>query len=359
MISQARWPFVIAGTGGVLNIIFLGELGLVATGVFSPPEGFLPGIVTSVPFLIGLVYGGYWLAESDMAPARYQRVGWWYLSGMLLFTLMIIGVVLFLPTLTSRTWLFFLGAVRWSASIGAGAGLLIGVFEARAITQALAVERYRLKQEATQRERDQLEKFANIVSHDLRNPLHTLTMRMELLQEECESEHIEQMEQTVERMDTIIEDTLTLARQGQAVSETAPVELERIARDSWTVTKTGGASLQIKDSIEFLADESRLRHVFENLFRNAHTHGGDDVTVWVGTIEDRTGFYVEDTGPGIPADRCDAVFEPGETTASAGSGLGLTIVREIVEAHEWEVTVTEGRRGGARFEITQVDVAAE
>jgi signal transduction histidine kinase len=248
--------------------------------------------------------------------------------------------------------------VRWSASIGATIGLLMGIFEARAITRALAAEQYRLKQETLQRQRDQLEQFASVVSHDLRNPLQTLSGRMELLQQEYESDHLEKMEQTIERMDTIVEDTLTLARQGQTVSDTAPVELGTVARESWTVAETGDASLHVENSFKFLADKSRLHHVFENLFRNAQAHGGDAVTVWVGTLEAPTGFYVEDTGPGIPVDRRDTVFDPAETTASSGSGFGLTIVQEVVEAHGWEITVTEGREGGARFEITQVAVPA-
>jgi signal transduction histidine kinase len=50
------------------------------------------------------------------------------------------------------------------------------------------------------------------------------------------------------------------------------------------------------------------------------------------------------------------VFEQGYSTADDGTGFGLSIVREIVEAHGWEITVTEGANGGARFEIAGVDV---
>jgi hypothetical protein len=82
------------------------------------------------------------------------------------------------------------------------------------------------------------------------------------------------------------------------------------------------------------------------------------VTVRVGLLEDvdgTTGFYVEDDGPGIPADKCDQLFEPGYSTDPDGTGYGLAIVMWIAEAHEWEVSATEGTAGGARFEFTGVE----
>jgi signal transduction histidine kinase len=93
----------------------------------------------------------------------------------------------------------------------------------------------------------------------------------------------------------------------------------------------------------------------ENLFRNAIEHGGEDVTIRVGGLSD--GFYVEDDGPGIPEDARDEVFEVGYSTSPNGTGFGLNIVKEIVEAHGWEIGVTAGMDGGARFEITGVESA--
>jgi len=100
----------------------------------------------------------------------------------------------------------------------------------------------------------------------------------------------------------------------------------------------------------FEGDPDRLRHVFENLFRNAVEHGGFDVTVRVG-CHDEQGIYVEDDGPGIPVEKRDEVFEPGHSSARGGTGFGLTIVKRIVEAHGWELSITDGTDGGARFEI--------
>jgi len=75
------------------------------------------------------------------------------------------------------------------------------------------------------------------------------------------------------------------------------------------------------------------------------------VTVTVGPLEDRPGFYVSDTGTGIPANDVDDVLDEGYTTDDEGTGFGLGIVAEFVEVHGWELTITESEAGGARFEI--------
>jgi signal transduction histidine kinase len=80
------------------------------------------------------------------------------------------------------------------------------------------------------------------------------------------------------------------------------------------------------------------------------------VTITVGDLPD--GFSVEDDGPGIAPDEREHVFEGGYSTKANGTGFGLAIVDEIADAHGWEVTVTDGVDGGARFEITGVDIVA-
>jgi signal transduction histidine kinase len=65
-------------------------------------------------------------------------------------------------------------------------------------------------------------------------------------------------------------------------------------------------------------------------------------------------IYVADDGCGIPADAREAIFASGYTTAEEGTGFGLAIVGEIVEAHGWTIDVTESTEGGARFEIRGV-----
>lgn len=227
------------------------------------------------------------------------------------------------------------------------------------VTQIIGITRNiteRVKQERQLRsQKEQLDEFATVVSHDLRNPLNVAQTRADLLATDCESEHLPAIVESLTRMEEIISDTLVLARQGQVVSDPEPIELADIVGACWRTVRTEEATIEIEDEVTITGDRSRLQHVFENLFRNALDHGGGDVTVRVGQI-DTHGIYVEDTGPGVPDDAREAVFDPGHTSARGGTGFGLTIVKRIAEAHGWQVAVVDGTAGGARFEFTDVDL---
>jgi PAS domain S-box-containing protein len=223
---------------------------------------------------------------------------------------------------------------------------LVGV--TRNVTERVERER-QLRQQ-----NERLEEFSSVISHDLRNPLNVAQGRATLLAEQAESDHLEPLLQALDRMEAIVEDTLTLARQGDTISETEPVRLTDLVGKCWGTVDTGDATIEIVDEMTFQGDPGRLRHVFENLFRNAVEHGGADVTVRVGCHDER-GIYVEDNGPGIPVETRDEVFEPGHSSAQGGTGFGLTIVKRIVEAHGWELSVTDGTDGGARFEFEMAE----
>jgi signal transduction histidine kinase len=189
--------------------------------------------------------------------------------------------------------------------------------------------------------------------------LNVATSRLTLAKEECDSDHLDDVEGALTRMNVLIEDLLTLARQGKEVTEFEPVKLERLVEACWANVETGDATLVTEIEGAILADGSRLKQVFENLLRNAIEHGGEDVTVTVGLLDDRDGFYVEDDGPGILEDERGDVFEAGYSMSRDGTGFGLSIVEQIVEAHGWEIEVTDGADGGARFEITGVEFVTQ
>ncbi|KZX48124.1 PAS domain S-box protein [Haloarcula sp. K1] len=217
-------------------------------------------------------------------------------------------------------------------------------------------ERKEREQELEQ-QNEQLEQFASVVSHDLRNPLTVARGRLELLREESDSEHIDAIDGAHQRMDTLIDDLLTLARDGTSPASPVVVDLEPFVQTCWQNVDTKAATLRTDIDRPIRADESRLRQLFENLVRNAVEHGGDGVTVTVGELAD--GFYVADDGPGIPvADRGD-VFDAGYSTAVEGTGFGLSIVKQVADAHSWAVRVGSGSDGGARFEFTDVDTVSE
>ena len=238
-------------------------------------------------------------------------------------------------------------------------------FQAEARTRRLAERTAELE-----RQNDRLEEFAGVVSHDLRNPLEVARGRTELAREECESDHLSAVGRAHDRMTALIDDLLTLAREGDPVTDTEPVDLGQAVGSCWRTVDTADATLRAEAEEMIAADEGRLRQLLENLIRNSVEHGstssrtesgdsvehgGENVTVTVGTLPD--GFYVADDGPGIDPDRREEVFDAGYSTSRSGTGFGLRIVEQVADAHGWSVRVVESEAGGARFEITGVESA--
>ena len=206
------------------------------------------------------------------------------------------------------------------------------------------------------RRNERLNDFASTVSHDLRNPLHIAAARTELARDTGDVEHLAKVSDALERMETLIEDLLDRAR-GEQELERQTVSLAAAAEEAWDGVDTAEITLDVRGDATFSADPTRLKQLFENLYRNAREHAGEDVTVMVGAHND--GFYVGDDGPGIPADERDEVFEQGVTDNEEGTGYGLAIVSEIVEGHGWTIEATEGDAGGACFEIHHIHSLSE
>lgn len=207
---------------------------------------------------------------------------------------------------------------------------------------------------------EQLDEFAGVVSHDLRNPLNTATARLELARDDCDSQHHEPIDRALTRMERIIEDVLWLARNGREIGETEPIEIRSAVESAWELVVGG----EVRPSLEFtgpapsesrlVADPDRLRHLLENLLSNAVDHAGSDVDV---VIElESNAFAITDDGPGIPSEERTEIFEAGYSTTQGGTGFGLRIVDQVADAHGWDLTVTDSEEGGARFEISDVEM---
>ncbi|WP_267641542.1 ATP-binding protein [Haloarchaeobius amylolyticus] len=232
------------------------------------------------------------------------------------------------------------------------------------------------RQRELERQNERLDAFASIVSHDLRNPLSIAQGYLTLAQDVGDPEHFEEIRHAHERMSNLIDDLLTLSRQGDVVGSLDPVSLAEVATQAWAGVQTGGAELAVVEDTTLLADRDRLVELFENLFRNAVLHGcpvdgdagyredGSSLTVTVGVLpgepaEDAAGFYVADSGCGIPPGERETVFESGYTTSDEGTGFGLTIVQEIASAHGWAVSVDESEAGGVQFDFEGVETPAD
>ena len=188
---------------------------------------------------------------------------------------------------------------------------------------------------------ERLDRFTSIVSHDLRNPLSVIRGSMEMAQLKDDTDPLERGERAVDRIDQLVSELLTLARQGSGIDDPTEFDLDGVVRDAWSTAGSDHTALVVGADARIHGDRGRLRQALENLFRNAVEHGseadGDDLTVLVSATDE--GILVADDGPGIEPGHEESVFEPGFTTCAEGTGYGLDIVREIVESHGWTVEI--------------------
>jgi len=247
-----------------------------------------------------------------------------------------------------------------------------------------------------ERRNEQLDEFASLVSHDLRNPIGVAQGYVDLAIDSGDVEHLDEVVVSLERMDELVDDLLALARSDRASLDVEPVAVDGCAEAAWRTAETDDAVLDADAGLVVSADRSRLQQLFENLFRNSVEHGsasdrtgsgggvdhgaggersvggpsagsrrGDggaplseaSLSVTVGALADGDGFFVADDGRGIPDGDRDAVFDYGYSTTDDGTGYGLAIVRSVADAHGWTVTVGESEAGGARFEFRGVELA--
>ncbi|NOY24479.1 MAG: hypothetical protein GXP62_01265 [Oligoflexia bacterium] len=222
-----------------------------------------------------------------------------------------------------------------------------------------------------------LAEFNAAISHDLRSPLQTLTLNLELLLDQTQSQghgtvpppdlHTRLIKTltAAERMGQMITDLQDMARTSRAIEDIQPVNLDEIygqvVEDLSARVVQAGAVIERVDTLPVVqGNVGLLRRLVQNLVENAIKYGQDGApTVQVGPCSDPSGllgFYVEDDGQGIEEkdqDRIFALFQRLERDEGReGTGAGLAIVHRIVEGHRGQIRVCRGQKlCGARFEV--------
>ena len=227
------------------------------------------------------------------------------------------------------------------------------------LAEWVSAELERQKHYAELREQNErLDEFTGIVAHDLRNPLSGAIGFTELAQEHVTgqaAEFLDRVRGALGRMESMIAECLMLAKEGADVGERTRVDLERVVRDAWDTVRTRDATLAVEIAPEttLLADEARLRRLFENLFRNSVEHAGPTVAVTV--TGDADGFAVADDGPGLPPD-VEQALAAADAENVKSFGLGLLVVQRVVSGHGWDLAV-DTDSDGTRFAVSDVNAA--
>ncbi|MBX0298174.1 PAS domain-containing sensor histidine kinase [Haloarcula nitratireducens] len=208
-----------------------------------------------------------------------------------------------------------------------------------------------------QRQTARLESFADMLAHELRNPLAMGQLYSSQLPDEAAPEAVEYVAEAFDRIEELIDVILILSQESTVNIDWETVAVADAARTAWTDADVGDAELTVTATNNLEVDPIHFRQLLENLFENAVTHHTADSPVQVTVGDLPTGFYVADNGSGIAKNKRSQVFETGYTTADDGMGLGLAFVTELTELYDWHCQITESEMGGARFEFTSTDHA--
>ena len=216
--------------------------------------------------------------------------------------------------------------------------------------------------------RDLLERLMGRLAHEIRNPLSSLDIHVQLLEEDLAAVAAPLREQLTPRLEiihgelhrlkTIVENFLRLTR--PSALDLEPVELAKVVRHVCELLRPEAAAREIEIAAEvqddlpaLMADPVRLTQALLNLVINALQAVGRKGRIEVKVNRDAPNLYVRvrDNGPGIPPDKLASIFEPYFTTKPEGNGMGLWIAQQIVTAHGGSLRAQNASAGGAAFTV--------
>jgi PAS domain S-box-containing protein len=210
--------------------------------------------------------------------------------------------------------------------------------------------------------------FSGNISHELRNPLAVIDSAAYILKRRLAAEddkiqhYLKNIRDNVQKATDIIESLLSLSRMEKP--KTNPQDLAGLIQDAahgGRIPETVKVVTDMpKAPVSVPVDSEQIRMALKNIITNAvQAMGGEgELTVSARvTDDDRAELTISDTGPGIPADQLEKIFEPLFTTKAKGIGFGLAITKMIVDNHGGMVRAETAPGGGARFVIMLPRVA--
>ncbi len=187
------------------------------------------------------------------------------------------------------------------------------------------------------------------VSHDLRTPLTRLRLALAVLPPHADlQQDVADMTADVEEMERMVGGYLAFAR-GEGNEQAQPVDLTALLEEVASAARRAGASVELDSATTLMLNlrPDAARRAVTNLVDNARRHARQ-VHLSVEPRERSVQVVVDDDGPGIAPDRRESVFRPFESGALGGTGLGLTIARDIVRAHGGDIVLEDSPLGGLR-----------
>jgi two-component system, OmpR family, osmolarity sensor histidine kinase EnvZ len=278
-----------------------------------------------------------------------------YTGTIFLFVGWVVGTALFVFLIAAMFMRNQVRAIRRlaAAADAFGRGRDLGMIKPEGATEVRqAATAFNRMQERIRRFLLQRTEMLAGVSHDLRTPLTRLKLALAMLPTRDETQQdVVEMQADVEEMDRMIGGYLAFAR-GEGVEQAEPVNLSSVLEEVAASARRAGAdvSLETPAALTLSLRVDAVRRAITNLVDNARRHARH-VALAAAPQGRAVTVTVDDDGPGISPERRESVFRPFESSEAGGTGLGLTIARDIVRAHGGEIVLEESPLGGLRARI--------
>ncbi|MGY5861836.1 MAG: PAS domain-containing protein [Candidatus Thorarchaeota archaeon] len=201
------------------------------------------------------------------------------------------------------------------------------------------------------KQKQELSEFAHAMGHDLRGSLHAIIGYANLLEEEYDQSRAQEITNLTKGMAAMLEQSIVLADAGQVIGETHPVDLDKlVAEVAATIVPKGTRFTQQKLPV-VNCDREKMKQVVQNLLVNAIQHGKPNlIEVEAENGDGSVSLLFSNNGKIIAEKEREKIFDRGFTTKEGG-GMGLTIVKKIVDAHEWMITLEPSEKTTFRLTI--------
>jgi signal transduction histidine kinase len=261
----------------------------------------------------------------------------------------------------SRSWIYGIASILLLAAMVLGVALIL---------RDIAREKHMARLRAD---------FISNVTHELKTPLTSIRMYAESMimgrvrSEERRREYLEVVVHESDRLKGMINNILEFSKmeKGSPEYHFVTTDLALLIREAisemshWFSQEGFEITSELDSNLHADVDPEKMKQALNNLFSNAIKYSPDNKQVYIRLFrkEDNVIIEVEDHGIGIPDDKLSKIFEPfyriGQEEGASGTGLGLTVVKEIVEAHGGMITVASKTGEGSKFVITLNQQPAE
>ncbi|MFQ5980174.1 MAG: PAS domain S-box protein [Candidatus Heimdallarchaeota archaeon] len=197
-------------------------------------------------------------------------------------------------------------------------------------------------EEQLKRQKTELSEFTYAMSHDIRNRLLSIEGYAEVLESEYDQSYVEKIRHLAQNTNQLLRRSVVLANAGMVIEKTQEFNLTQLVRDVAKPIIPEHIGFELEELPTVRADPEKLSQVFQNLLENAIRHGKPSKIELRSRIgEECVCLLITNDGETILPENRSEIFKQGFSTKEETSGLGLTIVQKIVEAHGWEITLTD------------------